>query len=70
LSYTHLAPTLRAATSLPASHWTHFSFHNTDLDIQLRQRNVTHIIPAGMETNTCLRPPCAMHMSWAIASRF
>lgn len=30
------------------------SFANTDLDYQLRQRDITHVICAGMVANTCL----------------
>jgi nicotinamidase-related amidase len=30
------------------------AFHGTDLDTQLRQRNIDHIIIAGMVTNTCV----------------
>ena len=29
-------------------------FANTDLDYQLRQREITHLIMAGMIANTCL----------------
>lgn len=30
------------------------SFSNTDLDYQLRQRDITHLIFAGLTTNTCV----------------
>lgn len=30
------------------------SFANTDLDYQLRQHDITHLVLAGMATNTCL----------------
>ncbi|KAL9474160.1 hypothetical protein ACSS6W_008540 [Trichoderma asperelloides] len=30
------------------------SFGNTDLDYQLRQRDITHVVCAGMVANTCL----------------
>lgn len=30
------------------------AFANTDLDYQLRQREITHLIMAGMIANTCL----------------
>jgi nicotinamidase-related amidase len=33
---------------------SHSSFANTDLDYQLRQRNIAHLVLAGMTTNTCL----------------
>lgn len=35
-------------------HWNSSSFVNTDLDYQLRQREITHLIMAGMVANTCL----------------
>jgi hypothetical protein len=30
------------------------SFHNTDLDYQLRQRGIRNLVIAGMVTNTCV----------------
>lgn len=30
------------------------SFANTDLDYHLRQRDITHVVCAGMVANTCL----------------
>lgn len=30
------------------------SFANTDLDYHLRQRDITHVVVAGMVANTCL----------------
>ncbi|MGW5150493.1 cysteine hydrolase family protein [Rhodococcus koreensis] len=30
------------------------AFHGTDLDTQLRQRNIDHVIIMGMTTNTCV----------------
>lgn len=33
---------------------SHSSFTNTDLDYQLRQRNISQLVLAGMTTNTCL----------------
>jgi len=35
-------------------HWGASSFANTDLDVQLRQRGVTHVIFIGMIANTCI----------------
>ncbi|KAJ5261182.1 hypothetical protein N7478_011777 [Penicillium angulare] len=35
-------------------HWNSSSFANTDLDYQLKQRGITHVICAGMVANTCL----------------
>ena len=30
------------------------SFSNTDLDYQLRQHDITHVVLAGLTTNTCV----------------
>ena len=30
------------------------SFHNTDLEYQLWQRGIRHLVIAGMVTNTCV----------------
>jgi nicotinamidase-related amidase len=35
-------------------HWAQSGFANTDLDAQLTQRGITHIIPIGMVANTCI----------------
>jgi len=35
-------------------HWNSSSFVNTDLDYQLRQRDISHLVMAGMVANTCL----------------
>ncbi|UQC77845.1 uncharacterized protein CLUP02_03317 [Colletotrichum lupini] len=35
-------------------HWNNSGFANTDLNYQLRQRGVTHLVMAGMIANTCL----------------
>ena len=35
-------------------HWSQSGFANTDLDAQLTQRGITHIIPVGMIANTCV----------------
>lgn len=32
----------------------HSSFQSTDLDFQLHQREITHVVLAGLTTNTCL----------------
>jgi nicotinamidase-related amidase len=34
-------------------HWGASSFANTDLDVQLRQRGITHVILVGAIANTC-----------------
>lgn len=35
-------------------HWGASSFANTDLDVQLRQRGITHVIFIGLIANTCI----------------
>jgi nicotinamidase-related amidase len=35
-------------------HWGHDGFHNTDLDLQLRQRGIENIILAGMALDGCV----------------
>ncbi|KAF7553382.1 hypothetical protein G7Z17_g3638 [Cylindrodendrum hubeiense] len=37
-----------------SKHWNSSSFANTDLDYQLHQREITHLVMAGMVANTCL----------------
>lgn len=35
-------------------HWSASGFANTDLDLQLKQRGISHVILVGMLANTCL----------------
>ena len=35
-------------------HWGGSSFANTDLDVQLRQNSITHVILIGLIANTCI----------------
>jgi nicotinamidase-related amidase len=35
-------------------HWAQTGFANTDLDVQLKQRGVTHVIVIGLLANTCI----------------
>ena len=35
-------------------HWLHSGFANTDLDYQLRNRGVDHLVLAGVRGNTCI----------------
>jgi nicotinamidase-related amidase len=35
-------------------HWVQSGFVNTDLDSQLKQREIQKIVPVGMVTNTCI----------------
>ena len=37
-----------------SKHWNQSSFHNTDLDWQLRQREITHLVFAGLVANSCI----------------
>ncbi|KAM0162326.1 hypothetical protein ACHAQE_003766 [Botrytis cinerea] len=37
-----------------SKHWCSSSFSNTDLDYQLKQRDITHLIFAGLTANTCM----------------
>ncbi|KAF2845164.1 Isochorismatase hydrolase [Plenodomus tracheiphilus IPT5] len=37
-----------------SKHWNSSGFANTDLDYQLRQRGITHLVIAGMIANTCV----------------
>ncbi|NNG21979.1 isochorismatase family cysteine hydrolase [Telluria aromaticivorans] len=35
-------------------HWASSGFANTDLDLQLRQRGITHVVIVGLIANTCI----------------
>lgn len=35
-------------------HWGQSGFANTDLDFQLRQRGITHVVLVGLLANTCI----------------
>ncbi|WP_020653056.1 isochorismatase family cysteine hydrolase [Massilia niastensis] len=35
-------------------HWASSGFANTDLDLQLRQRAITHVVLIGLVANTCI----------------
>ena len=37
-----------------SKHWNSSSFQNSDLDYQLRQRGIRHVVMAGLVANTCL----------------
>jgi len=37
-----------------SKHWCSSSFQHTDLDYQLRQRDITHLVFGGLTANTCL----------------
>jgi len=44
----------RAGEVVAAEHWLHSGFANTDLDYQLRNHGVDHLILAGMRGNACI----------------
>ncbi|MFD0493366.1 MULTISPECIES: isochorismatase family cysteine hydrolase [Streptomyces violaceusniger group] len=35
-------------------HWAHSGFANTDLNMQLKQHGITHVILIGLLANTCI----------------
>ncbi|KAB8298336.1 hypothetical protein EYC80_002063 [Monilinia laxa] len=37
-----------------SKHWCSSSFQNTDLEYQLRQKDITHLVFGGLTANTCL----------------
>jgi len=47
-----LAP--RPGDIIAKEHWAQSGFANTDLDQQLRQRGITHVILVGLLANTCI----------------
>ncbi|KAI8296089.1 hypothetical protein K4K56_008099 [Colletotrichum sp. SAR 10_98] len=49
-----LEPDVTNGDVVASRHWNSDSFENTDLDFQLRQREITHLVFAGLTANTCL----------------
>ncbi|RDW69605.1 putative nicotinamidase-like amidase protein [Coleophoma cylindrospora] len=49
-----LEPSLENGDVVVSKHWGSSSFQNTDLDFQLKQREITHLVMAGLTANTCL----------------
>lgn len=39
---------------LITEHWAQSGFANTDLDMQLKQRSITHVVLVGVVANTCV----------------
>ena len=37
-----------------SEHWSSSGFANTDLDLRLKQKGITHVIIAGLLANTCI----------------
>ncbi|OOF93023.1 hypothetical protein ASPCADRAFT_132750 [Aspergillus carbonarius ITEM 5010] len=52
--YEGLEPDPTNGDVVVSKHWNSDSFQNTDLDFQLRQREKTDLILAGLTANTCL----------------
>ena len=50
--YPDLAP--RPGDLIVQEHWAQSGFANTDLDQQLRQRSISHVIAIGLLANTCI----------------
>ncbi|WP_266181390.1 isochorismatase family cysteine hydrolase [Dyella humicola] len=50
--YPELAP--KEGDVVVAEHWGSSGFANTDLDLRLKQRGITHVIFAGLLANTCI----------------
>jgi nicotinamidase-related amidase len=43
-------------------HWAQSGFANTDLDMLLKQRGITHVIAIGLLANTCVESTCRFAM--------
>ncbi|PYH81251.1 Isochorismatase hydrolase [Aspergillus uvarum CBS 121591] len=52
--YQGLEPDPNNGDVVVSRHWNSDSFQNTDLDFQLRQREMIHLVLAGLTANTCL----------------
>ena len=52
--YGGLVPKLENGDVVISKHWNQSSFRNTDLDWQLRQRDIDHLVFAGLVANTCI----------------
>ncbi|KAH8787483.1 Isochorismatase-like protein [Hyaloscypha sp. PMI_1271] len=52
--YEGLEPSLENGDVVVSKHWSSSSFHSTDLDYQLRQRDITNLVMGGLTSNTCL----------------
>ncbi|MER6533694.1 isochorismatase family cysteine hydrolase [Streptomyces sp900105755] len=44
----------QAADVVVAEHWAQSGFANTDLDFQLKQHGITHVVLVGLLANTCI----------------
>ena len=45
-------------------HWGQSGFANTDLDMQLKQRGITHVIVVGLLANTCIESTARFAMEF------
>jgi len=52
--YEGLEPSLENGDVVVSKHWSSSSFQSTDLDYQLRQKDITHLVLGGLTANTCL----------------
>ncbi|RDW64383.1 cysteine hydrolase family protein [Aspergillus mulundensis] len=52
--YKGLEPDPSNGDVVVSKHWNSNSFQNTDLEYQLRQRNIEKLVFAGLTANTCL----------------
>ncbi|KZP14383.1 Isochorismatase hydrolase [Athelia psychrophila] len=51
--YQGLEPQLSNGDVVVSKHWNSSSFANTDLDYQLKQRDITNVVLAGLISETC-----------------
>ncbi|KZP19966.1 Isochorismatase hydrolase [Athelia psychrophila] len=51
--YEGLEPQLSNGDVVVSKHWNSSSFANTDLDYQLKQRDITNVVLAGLISETC-----------------
>ncbi|OBT75309.1 hypothetical protein VF21_04708 [Pseudogymnoascus sp. 05NY08] len=58
--YKGLEPDPKNGDVVISKHWNQSSFKNTDLDWQLRQRNITDLVFAGLVANTCIETTARM----------
>lgn len=52
--YKGLEPDLSNKDVVVSKHWSSSSFQNTDLDYQLRQRDIQNVVIVGMTANACV----------------
>ncbi|KAJ9608705.1 hypothetical protein H2200_006476 [Cladophialophora chaetospira] len=66
--YDGLEPVVDNGDVVVSKHWNSSSFHNTDLDYQLKQRGIRNLVIAGMVTNTCVEATarCAYELGYSL----